>query len=360
MTKICFFCGNISWSGGTERVSTMIANELVKYGYSVSFISLSGTSSPHFTLDSKIECTSLFKKKQPFKLILPNVALRLRKFLKEKKVDILIDVDTILSLYSIPAKFGLDIEHISWEHFNYKSDFRMPTRKFARILAAKCSNAVVTLTKKDKAYWQSAINCNAKIVAIPNPTPFSHMDNNFVEREKIAVSVGRLTEQKGFDLLLKIWSNVEKTGSEWKLYIVGDGEDKSKLEDLIYRLRLKNAEIKPFTKEVGKYYSSASIYTMTSRFEGFPMVLLEASSYGLPIISFDCDTGPDELIINQETGLLVQNNDLEEYSSQLIQLMNNESLRFEMERKTIREIKKYDVSTISRSWINLIESFNRS
>ncbi|EGR4059736.1 glycosyltransferase family 4 protein [Vibrio cholerae] len=360
MTRICFFCGNISWSGGTERVSTMIANELVKHGYSVSFISLFGASSPHFALDSKIECMSLFKTKRPFKLILPNVALRLRKLLKEKKVNVLIDVDTILSLYSIPAKFGLDIEHISWEHFNYKSDFKMPTRKLARILAAKFSNAVVTLTKKDKDYWKNAIDCNAKIVSIPNPTPFSYMENNIFEREKIVVAIGRLTEQKGFDLLLKIWSNVEKTGSEWKLYIIGDGEDKSKLEDLINRLSLKNAQIKPFTKDVGKYYSSASIYTMTSRFEGFPMVLLEAASYGLPIISFDCDTGPDELIINQETGILVKSNDLEEYSSQLIQLMNNEKLRFEMERKTIIEIKNYDVSNISRSWINLIESFNRS
>jgi len=358
MTKICFFCGNIGWSGGTERVSTMIANELVRNGYSVSFISLFGESLPHFMLDSEIECMSLFKNKKPFKLILPNVVLRLRRLLKVKNINILIDVDTILSLYSIPAKFGLDIKHLSWEHFNYRSDFRMPTRKLARYLAAKYANAVVTLTKRDKGYWQEAINCNAKIVSIPNPTPFSHMDSNLVAREKIALAVGRLTEQKGFDLLLNIWSKVEAVDSEWKLYIVGDGEDKSKLESLMYRLRLKNAEIKPFTNDVGKYYSSASIYVMTSRFEGFPMVLLEAASYGLPIISFDCDTGPDELIINQETGLLVPSNDLDEYSNKLIQLIHDKNLRSKMEKKTIKEIKKYDVSIICNNWINLIESLH--
>lgn len=350
MNRICFFCGNISWSGGTERVSSEIANQLIDMGYEISFLSLYGTSQPFFELNEHIECSSLFKNKYPFKAMLPYVSLKVRRYLIENDIDIIIDVDSILSLYSIPAQFFLRTKHITWEHFNYKSNFNMFSRKLSRILAAKFSDVVVTLTKKDRDYWESAIDCNADIVPIPNPSPFSEVPLEEVVNNNIVLAVGRLTYQKGFDRLIDAWSNIESSIPGWTLVIVGDGEDEQHLKQQACKLGLRSVHFEPFSNNISEFYSKSSIYAMTSRFEGFPMVLLEASSYGLPIVSFNCDTGPDELIINGVTGKIVSDGDIKLFSKELLSLILDADLRNAMSINARREITNYNVHLIKDKW----------
>src|SRR5690606_30927743 len=122
------------------------------------------------------------------------------------------------------------------------------------------------------------------------------------KESKSIIAIGRYTFQKGFDKLIEIWNQFVKEyriPSGWKLQIIGQGEDQELLERLIKKYELKNVELVGPTSNIGLYYSEASFLVMTSRFEGLPMTLIEAQSYGLPIISFDCLTGPSEVLNNK-------------------------------------------------------------
>lgn len=305
MKKIAFFGGDISHTGGTERVSIALANYLVKDGYQVIIISLSGNASPKFHVDERIKLVSLFDKKIRFSLAYFSVVFRLRRILIDESIDIVIDVDTMLALFSTASLLGTNIKHISWEHFNYKNDLNVKSRKFARRLAAKYAGAVVTLTEKDREYWLEENKYPERIVSISNPLPFAPKNKLTKKNTKKILALGRLSYQKGFDLLLDIWVKIEEVNSDWELVIAGDGEDKKLLAKKINELNLKNVALLPSTPNVHDLYDQSAIYVMTSRFEGFPMVLLEAKASGLPIIAYDCDTGPSELIIDGEDGFLI-------------------------------------------------------
>ncbi|HDL6963047.1 TPA: glycosyltransferase family 4 protein [Yersinia enterocolitica] len=357
MKKIAFFGGDISHTGGTERVSLALANYLVKYGYQVIIISLSGNAPPKFHVDESIKIVSLFNEKRHFSLAYVAVVSRLRRILLDESIDVLIDVDTMLALFSTTALLGTKIKHISWEHFNYKSNLNIKSRKLARKIAAKYSDAVVTLTEKDRDYWLEKNRYPEKIISIPNPLPFESKNKLTKKHSKKVLALGRLTYQKGFDLLLDIWAKVEKTNNSWELIIAGDGEDKKLLLDKIKKLNLKNIKLLPSTRHVSDLYDQSGIYVMTSRFEGFPMVLLEAKASGLPIVAYDCDTGPSELITNNEDGFLIPFADSDAFTRQLILLMNDDDLRESMSLWSLKNAEKYKIdAAIGDKWKCLIEN----
>ncbi|HHG9971540.1 TPA: glycosyltransferase family 4 protein, partial [Yersinia enterocolitica] len=351
MKKIAFFGGDISHTGGTERVSLALANYLVKNGYQVIIISLSGNTPPKFHVEGSVKLVSLFNEKRRFSLAYFSVVSRLRRILLDESIDVLIDVDTMLALFSTTALLGTKIKHISWEHFNYKSNLNIKSRKLARKIAAKYSDAVVTLTEKDRDYWLEKNKYPEKIISIPNPLPFESKNKLTKKHSNKVLALGRLSYQKGFDLLLDIWAKVEEKNNSWTLIIAGDGEDKQLLLDKIKTLNLKNVKLLPSTPHVSDLYDQSGIYVMTSRFEGFPMVLLEAKASGLPIVAYDCNTGPSELIINNEDGFLIPFADSNAFTRQLILLMNDAELRESMSLKSLKNAEKYKIEvTIGDKW----------
>ncbi|WP_392431963.1 glycosyltransferase family 4 protein [Yersinia sp. HM-2024] len=357
MKKIAFFGGDISHTGGTERVSLALANYLVKNGYQVVIISLSGNAPPKFHVEESVKLVSLFDEKRRFSLAYVAVVSRLRRILLDESIDVLIDVDTMLALFSTTALLGTKIKHISWEHFNYKSNLNIKSRKLARKIAAKFSDAVVTLTEKDRDYWLEENKYPEKIISIPNPLPFESKNKLTKKHAKKVLALGRLTYQKGFDLLLDVWAKVEKTNNSWTLIIAGDGEDKQLLLDKIKILNLNNVKLLPSTQHVSDLYDQSGIYVMTSRFEGFPMVLLEAKASGLPIIAYDCDTGPSELIINNEDGFLIPFADSDAFTRHLILLMNDDDLRESMSLRSLKNAEKYKIEmAIGDKWKCLIDN----
>ncbi|MDA5523240.1 glycosyltransferase family 4 protein [Yersinia kristensenii] len=356
MKKIAFFGGDISHTGGTERVSLALANYLVKCGYQVIIISLSGNTPPKFHVDESIKIVALFNEKRRFSLAYFSVVFRLRRILIDESIDVLIDVDTMLALFSTTALLWTNIKHISWEHFNYKSNLTIKSRKIARRVAARYADAVVTLTEKDREYWLEENRYPEKIISISNPLPFEPQNKLTKKHSKKILALGRLTYQKGFDLLLDLWAKVEETSNGWVLIIAGDGEDKNLLLNKIKELNLKNVELLPSTPYVSDLYAQSSIYAMTSRFEGFPMVLLEAKASGLPIIAYDCDTGPSELISDSEDGFLIPFADSDTFTEKFLLLMKDDSLREAMSIKSLASAKKYRIeTTIGNKWQNLIE-----
>ncbi|MEY4475707.1 MAG: hypothetical protein RL248_1474 [Pseudomonadota bacterium] len=359
MKKIAFFGGDISHTGGTERASLALANYLVKDGYQVVIISLTGNTPPKFYADERIKLVSLFDEKKCFSLAYFSVFFRLRRILIEESINVLIDVDTMLALFSTTALLGTKIKHISWEHFNYKNNLNIMSRKLARKVAAKYADTVVTLTEKDRGYWLEENKYPEKIISIPNPLPFKPLHKLVIKKTKTVLALGRLNHIKGFDLLINIWARIEERCPDWKLIIAGDGEDRYLLLDKINELKLNKIELLPSTSNVSDLYNQSDIYVMTSRFEGFPMVLLEAKAFGLPIIAYDCDTGPSELIIDNEDGYLVPFDNSNMFVERLFLLIKNQNLREKMSMKSLENAEKYRIeSTIGSKWKKLIENIN--
>lgn len=192
---------------------------------------------------------------------------------------------------------------------------------------------------------------NVEIIENPNTliNPiYTNYNNNKV------ISVGRLTEQKGFDILLEIWSKVVKKQKEWSLEIIGEGPGKKKLLDKIKKHQLQDSvRIKGFTNQIEREYSDSDLFVMTSRYEGFGLVLVEAQGCGLPTIAFDCPFGPKHIINNEEDGYLIKFGDNQEFADKLINVMENKKLLRQLGENAIENSKRFDVETITEKWIKL-------
>lgn len=358
MKTICFFCGNLNNAGGTERVSTSVANALVEKGYNVLMLNLWEGDKPFFDLASNIKNTQLYPKRVSFSKQYLQTVFKLRNFLKDNKVNTLIVVESMLSLFSLPARIGLNINHITWEHFNYNVTLGQGGRALSRHLSRLFSNKIVTLTEADKKIWEKKTFGSAEIIAIANPSPYPISQHFPSQANKTVLAVGRLTYQKGFDLLIQAWKLVknEPHFSKWKLNIVGDGEERQDLDYKIEQYGLESTvRLFPFSNNINKFYLEASLYCMSSRFEGLPMVLIEAQSFGLPIVSFDCDTGPSEIIENNKSGFLCKKENVQDLAENLQNLMKlSEDEYNNMVLAAKESVKKFSLARIIEKWEEII------
>lgn len=323
MKKVGFLIGNLNKSGGTERVTTLIVNELARQHYEVCVLNLNDGSEPFFDLHDTVRTYSLYSKSISFKKNYIGAIWKIRKFVKRQNIDTLIIVDSISCLFTVPALYGLKVNHICWEHFNFKNNNGVKLREIGRQWAAKYCDYIVTLTKRDKELWEQGLklkNINAQIVPIANPSPYENNKHVPSLDFKVLLSVGRLTHVKGFDILLDAWAQVCESNSDWQLRIVGGGEEEANLKEQVSRLGIsERVDFVPATKNIEHYYKTSSFYCLSSRFEGLPMVLLEAQAFGLPIIAFDCDTGPSEIVDHDVNGWLVPSQDIESLRDTILQ-----------------------------------------
>lgn len=354
--RILILGGNLNNAGGTERAGSMLANGLSEAGYEIVLASISGGDKPFFPLNKEIKVVSLFDTTGRTLYRTLSIIKRITRLLKEENIGTLIVVETMSVLFTLPATFGLSINHICWEHFNFNNDLGKFGRRIARQLAARYCDSVVTLTERDKEYWLQGTHHKSKITAIANPCPFPVQEYIKEENTKIVLAIGRLTHIKGFDMLLEAWLQVNLSMPNWKLKIVGEGEDRTKLTDFIKMNKLTDSvELVGNIDNVGGYYEQAEIFCLSSRFEGFPMVLLETLAFGLPVVSFDCDTGPAEVL--EDTGsILVPKNDVNLLASSLIDLMKDGQKRKTISLKSKGKADVYQPENILTHWVSLIES----
>lgn len=356
MRKICFLIGNLNNSGGTERVATLLANNLVQKGYNVFIINLFEGDNPFFELDARINVFHLYGKQVSMKKNFFKTILDIRYIVTKNKIETLVDVDSIVSVFSIVSLFGLNVKHICWEHFYFKNDLGSIYRRLGRKLAAIFCDYVVTLTNKDKKYWEDSLSfIRADIISISNPCPYEDVVHYPKISNKKILAVGRLTYSKGFDLLLQIWGSVCNIYPDWTLTIVGGGEEQAKLEEYIIHHNLKNVLLVGQSRNVEDYYKEASLFCLTSRFEGLGMVLLEAQAYSLPIISFDCDVGPAEIITDNVNGYLVKDGDVEDFKDKLISFFNMSDREYSsLSEKTKLNSFKFKLDYILDRWMEIL------
>ncbi len=215
----------------------------------------------------------------------------------------------------------------------------------------KCE-CIVALTNADANYWRD-YNKNVKV--IPNMlTIVPQRVKNY--HKKRVIAAGRYAHQKGFDMLLKAWHILNSKFGDWHLYIFGNG-DRGTFQEMVDKLGLNNSVyLMPATTNIAEEFSNSSIYVMSSRFEGFPLVLGEAMSCGLPCVSFDCPYGPREIITNGEDGIIVENGNIKELAYQLGRLMSDYEMRKAMGEKAIMNISRYKPESIMKQWIDLFQN----
>lgn len=360
MKKICFFSGDITRSGGTEKITSTIVNALSKKmeKSEAEFCILSlfeSTETPFFQIHPVIKRHTLFSEPVSLSRAYIPALFRLRHFLNREKIDILIDVDIILSVLSIPATFWTRIKVISWEHFHYHENLGCKVRDFGRRLAMRYASAIVTLTDADR---QNYLNAGSKVpvIRIYNPVVSPIEKIHYDANSKIILSAGRLTYQKGFDMIPEMAAEIFKHHPDWQWIIVGEGEDRAKIEAEIKIRHLENDLLLPGRiNNISDYYQKTSIFVLPSRFEGFVLVLTEAFSYKLPCVAFNCPQGPDEIIENQKNGFLIPCFDTHEMTTKILALIESTQTRINFSEQTQITIEKFNLNTILDQWICILE-----
>lgn len=214
----------------------------------------------------------------------------------------------------------------------------------------KNADAIVTLTIDDKKEWSNA----KKVVTIPNFSLMS-VSNYCNYKTKRIISVGRLSWEKGYGRLIKIWKTISPTHPDWQLDIFGEGPLYPELKNAILDNQIKNIHLCGNSRNISQEYSDCSICVVTSLYEGFSLVLLEALKHGIPCVAFDCPYGPRSIIEDGRCGFLVENNNNPDFAKKLTLLMENESLREEFSKAAIECAEKFSPSIVMLEWKKLFE-----
>ena len=374
--KIVYVTPALYMAGGVERVLTLKANYFAEhFGYDITIILTEGKDKPLFyPLSDKIKVINLdigfeelwtcsfakkvfvyLKKQRQFKKTLTKELMRLRP-------DITIsllrrEINFINDIKDGSRKIGeLHINRANYRNFKTENANNIK-RLFAKYWSAnlvshlKKLDKLVVLTEKDREAWTELNN----VVAIPDPLSFVPTSVSPLT-EKRVVAIARYSHEKGIDLLLKAWAIAEKKTDDWRLDVFGDG-DRTIYEKMIDELSIdrNRCQLHGRTNNVEQEYVNSSIFVLSSRFEGFGMVLTEAMACGLPVVAFDCPWGPRSIISDGVDGLLVENGNVKALAEGLSFIMNDNSLRQSMHNAGLRNIQRFSIGQIAERWKVIFE-----
>lgn len=350
--KVIFSIKALNNSGGTERVTAVVASALAERGHDVGIVSfVGGGESPFFPIDERVKVWYLAGKKDPYPFPVRDCRriYLLRKLYREEQPDVVVVVDAGRSFVNVPAAKGRKL--ITWEHFNVRTNW-LVLHQLSRRLAARYSDAIVTLTRGDAEGYKELFGAN-RVRAIANPVTIDTTLRSPLS-EHVVLGLGRYCPQKGFDLLIEAWARIAEKG-DWQLHIVGSGEDEQMLKERIAKHHIANSvQLLPKTKQVEHTYRSASVFALSSRYEGLPLVMIEALSCGLPIVAFDCPTGPRDIIEDGKSGLLIPAEDVDALAKALERVMGDEQLRLQLSQAAAKEAReKFDIQPIVKQWEEL-------
>lgn len=385
--NIVYFYPHLKSPGGIERILTAKANylaDILEYNVTiVTYRQFNGEN--YFKLSKKIKQINLdiedpiiFKKKisksdkKKYKIFLSNYQLAIEKFLIENPQDIAISLFfgkefNFLPLIKDKSKKILEL------HFNYQQTLLYHAKNFLQLRSIsdiknfyyskklekiiKKYDKLIVLSKRDLENWKTKFTNSTYIYNFCTLLSSEKTSLN----SKTVISVGRLNYEKGFNRLITAWKLVKEKNPDWILKIFGNGEQEQNLKNQIKSLQLEDSTfIYPTTKNIVKEYRDSSIYVMSSHFEGFPMVLLEASYMGLPCISFDCNYGPSELINHNHDGFLVEQNNINSLADRILELINNEELRYSFSKNAIKKMKNFSLEIVMNEWKKLFENITKN
>lgn len=323
-----------------------------------------------YPLNSSIEVKYLLNEKDKIRYDFYKLVMNLRNFIKDKSIDEIIVIGRYISLIAFFAVIKTNCKLTVCEHNSLKGYSIMcntKKKKIYDILIRLCyrifSNKIVFLTENDAMkYKKSLLSRNKRIYTIYNWIDKDLMVDKerivYNQKSKKIITVGRIDYQKGYEYLVEIAKKVFEKHPDWEWHIYGSGTQdyENKIKELIKENKLENKLIlKGIKDNIYDIYEEYSFFVMTSRFEGLPMVLLEAKAKKLPLISFDIETGPSEIIRNNIDGFLVKPFLINEMSNKINELIENPLLRQKFSNNSYGNIDKFKQENIIRDWKKLIE-----
>ena len=353
MRNICFLEGDMSRTGGTERMTALLANVFCEKDQVWIISRKLEDNSVFFNLDNRVQHIVLSDTKEKCSIIFQ--IIKIRRFIQKNKIDCVINVDVGMSIFGIPACFGTKTKVITWEHGNYFNNWNSRIFPYFRKFAAKCSNAMVVLTKKDKENYKKNMQLKKPIYVIPNPADCHKFTYDL--NSKVIMSAGLLSPIKRFDLAVQAAAEILPKYPEWKWIICGEGPERAHLEELIVQNHLQGQMILAGTvNNMEEQYQNAAMFVMTSKMEGLPMVLLEAKSWGLPLVSFDIMTGPSDIIRDMVNGYLISPDDIDILAEKIEILIKSTELRKQFSKNSQLDMEKFDFDWIIKMWRKLINN----
>ena len=371
--KIVYVLPTIAPNRGAERIITEKANYLTKnFGYIVYIINLfqDDETTNSYPLSHDVQQINLgipnhtqYYYKYPkrlWKKIIINHNLQKKLYQKIHSIEPDIIIGVSYSKAELVCKIPYNAKKVIECHEprllgtskiingSFISKFYAKHYYFRTI--EKKADAVVTLTNEDKYLWNKA----KRVEVIPNFSSMYITQYSTCE-EKRVIAVGRLCEEKGFERLINIWRTNPSKYSDWQLVIYGEGYLKTKLATLINTNHLNNVFIRGNTNNISKEYAASSICVVSSYFEGFSLVTLEAMRHGVPCVAFNCPYGPANIIKDNQCGFLIDNNNNALFAEKLCLLIDDSDLRKRFSHNCLERAKQFDVGNIMNHWKALFE-----
>jgi len=371
--RIAIFVSSLA-GGGVARLSLTIAAGFADRGHVVSVVTFDATAADFYEVPARVKRVQASTGSRPLVRwfdLFGNIRrlARIRAAITSTKPDCVISIadgtNELMLLATLGCRFerlvSVQIDQPAYDHHNTSWNDRR-RRRFRR-WAYRMADAVVFLSPEQSAR-AAADNPTWRCADVPNPvTPTidTRLDKKagsviaqLKSREHWLVGTGRLVEQKGFDLLLPAFASLTARFPAWGLLILGEGPDRQALERQAALLQIADRVLMPGVAKLHAILQHCSVFVLSSRFEGQPLALMEAMLCGLPVVSFDCPSGPAAIIRPGVDGLLVRPITVEALSTELLKMMSCPDMRLRMGRAALDVRSRFDVELICAEWEKLI------
>lgn len=356
-------CVNSLTGGGAERVASLWLLGFVQRGYDVSVILNDKRTPITYTLPPEVVVYYLgFDFKLRYLTSICNRLFfnyRLKRALARINPDISIGVMYRWGEYLLKYKNKFGYKIIQTEHNSFERPSEAPMSKIDEYLKFEINkyvDAVTVLTEADKVFIGNRLN---NVFVLPNPLALK-VEETIPSKQKIILAVGRLDawHVKGFDVLIKAWAQIQNKAIDWKLRIIGHsstGAGLDYLNGLCNSLNIKDSvEFVDFQTNIQDYYKQSEIFVLSSRYEGFGMVLIEAMSQGCACVACDYGGRQKEIIRNESEGLLCPTDDVESLANSIIKLISDEEYRKRIQKESLSRSKDFQINIIMNKWENII------
>lgn len=346
--KVTFVSGSLS-SGGAERVVVVLAGAFLKRGLQVSIITLNGPERDFYGLPKGAYRRALGIS-TPLQTLLG--FFKLRRALLETRPDVIISFVDRMNVLTLLAALGSDIPIVVSERSDPREHRIGWFWKYLRWRTYSQARRIVVQTGAVLNYFLPKFQPTACVIPNPVPSPQCNLgSSDRLPAKPFVIAMGRFTEEKRFDLLMRSFHRLCSDYPEWKLVILGDGPLRGDWEALRDRLGLSDRVLLPGrVKNPYPWLKQADLFVMSSRYEGFPNALCEAMACGLPVISTDCPSGPREIIRDGLDGVLVPNQDGAALSKAMDRLMSGRAERERLGSRAVEVMDRFGVEKVAALW----------
>ncbi|BDS85733.1 glycosyl transferase [Streptococcus pneumoniae] len=360
MKKIALVKWILDDSGGGERVAVSLANELTKK-YEVHLIGITTKQSDlFFGINSQVKYSNFFDHRVRLSKNILKISKMLKKYFLDNEIEVAFGIGIFSNIFLSLSGIGISTKVVLCDHTNSITANRELSKKVQRYVGTKLADKIITLTQEDRKNYIRKYGISENRIAYIYNWKENRLSNiPYNDESTKIVTVGRFDYQKGYDYLIQVAKKVLAKMPDWTWEIYGSGkqDEVDKIRDLITENDLQDKlVIKGLEKNQDLIYGDKGIYVMTSRYEGLPLVLLEAQQYNLPIVSFRCPTGPSEIVEDGVNGYLIDCYDTDKMSEKLLELMKNDDLRQSFSDHAKDTMDKFDKNKILNQWIELIET----